>query len=40
VLEQINATTNSIIPKTIYSDANPAMGAALRNLWPNTHHSH
>ncbi|CAG8761154.1 22902_t:CDS:2 [Cetraspora pellucida] len=40
VLEQLNDATNSIIPKTIYSNTEPAIGAALQNLWPNAQHSH
>ncbi|CAG8822341.1 25890_t:CDS:2, partial [Gigaspora rosea] len=40
VLEQLHNATNSIVPKTIYSDADLAMGAALLNIWPNMHHSH
>ncbi|CAG8727275.1 3441_t:CDS:2, partial [Cetraspora pellucida] len=30
VLEQLNHATNQIIPKTVYTDADPAMGTALR----------
>ncbi|CAG8676923.1 7231_t:CDS:2, partial [Cetraspora pellucida] len=38
--EQLNNATNKIIPRTVYTDADPAMGAALRNIWSDTHHSY
>ncbi|CAG8643415.1 16603_t:CDS:2, partial [Dentiscutata heterogama] len=40
VLGQLNNATNQIVPKTVYTDADPAMGAVLKNMWPTTHHSH
>ncbi|CAG8725183.1 9737_t:CDS:2, partial [Cetraspora pellucida] len=40
VLGQLNNATNQIVPKTVYTDADLAMGAALKNMWPTTHHSH
>lgn len=39
-MEELISTTNGIIPKTIYSDANPAMSVALQNIWPDTYHSY